>query len=268
MLNKWNFEVARFASKDTSRYTFNAILVTDKATIATNGEYLMWVSTPPEMKANDFPAIDHAPAAQDTWKPFLLATDDAVKIAKAIPKKSTIPILSTAAVAVKDDQPIIMATDLQCPQVFRPRVPTGTFPNTDAVMPKKAPVVRVCVDAIKLERIAKFAAEFAKGRVEAPLYMSIYGDGEAIRFDMGNDNTNQGATALLMPMRGSEDVKYSYGWNEREAKREAERKASEEKDAEEAVADAEADGPQEETAETVAAVDEVAEVSQTDENDA
>lgn len=233
MLNKWNLKVAEFASQEESRYNLKAILVTDKETVGTNGHYLVWVGTPAEHKAESFPVIDHAPKIQDSYSSFLLGVDDAKKVLAALPKKPTIPILATAGVAVKDGQPILEVTDLGCPQVFRPRPPDGKFPNWEVVIPNKKPVFRIAVNAAYLAKVAKMCAEF--GNDSRPsVVMSFYGDAEAIRFDVeGRDDRycggerQQGMTAMLMPLYLSsattdDDVRYSYGWAEREAQRQAE----------------------------------------------
>lgn len=139
MLNRNNLKVVEFTSNEMSRYALDTILVTDKATIATNGHYLVWVSTPAQFKAKDFPVIDHAPEVTDEHPPFQLGREDAAKILKALPRKQSTPILECAGVVVKGTQPIVEVTDLDCPQVFRPRPPEGKFPIRLRVTPRWKP---------------------------------------------------------------------------------------------------------------------------------
>lgn len=226
MLNKWNLRVARFVSKDASRYTLQSVCVTKDATVATNGHQLVWVSTSAELKAEDFPEIPHAPRGDDQHESFLLGAEDAVKIEKALPRKSAIPALLGAAVSVKDGQPIVCVTDLELPQVFRPKPTPGQFPQYEKVIPAAdvVPAVRVMLSASYLASIAKFAAEFnGKGEAKDGVLLTVYGADKVVRFDAGNEETGQAMTALLMPMAITEstDVKGSYGWAEREAKRAA-----------------------------------------------
>lgn len=216
MLNRWNLKVAEFASKKESRYTLKAILVRPDATVATNGHYLIWVSTPAAHKAMNFPVIDHAPTVQDDFPPFLMSPEDAKKIEKALPRKSTIPILLTAGVAVRDGQLIVEVTDLECPQVFRPNPLKGTFPNYEVTMPKEEPVAKFCVNAAYLAQIAKFAAEFQQrsGIEYKPLTVSFYGADRALKFECADSYEGQGMTAMLMPVKldGNEHPAHTYGW--------------------------------------------------------
>lgn len=216
MLNKHNLKVAEFVSNEKSRYTLDAILVTDKATVATNGHYLVWVSVPAQHKAKDFPVIDHAPQVTDEHPPFLLGREDAAKILKALPRKPSTPILECAGVVVKGTQPIVEVTDLDCPQVFRPRPPEGKFPEWENVMPKEEPVAQFAVNAAWLAKLAKFAAEVDSG--DNPMVViSFWGPDEAIRLECADRDGEQGMTALLMPVvwEGAKaNLRRTYGWVE------------------------------------------------------
>lgn len=216
MLNRNNLKVAEFAGGKEFRYAQDAMLVTDKATIATNGHYLVWVSVPAQHKAQDFPVIDHAPEVTDEHPPFLLGREDAGKIIKALPRKHRIPILTCAGVVVKGTQPIVEVTDLDCPQVFRPRPPEGKFPEWEKVMPKEEPVAQFAVNAAHLAKLAKFAAEV--DNADKPVVViSFYGPDKAIRLECADKDGEQGMTALLMPIRleaAKDGLRRTYGWVE------------------------------------------------------
>ena len=214
MLNKHNLKVAEFVSNEKSRYTLDAILVTDKATVATNGHYLVWVSVPTQHKAKDFPVIDHAPQVTDEHPPFLLGREDAARILKALPRKQSIPILECAGVVVKGTQPIVEVTDLDCPQVFRPRPPEGKFPEWENVMPKEEPVAQFAVNAAYLAKLAKFAAEVNS---DDTVVISFWGADKPIRLECADRDSEQGMTALLMPvvLEGAKNkLRRTYGWVE------------------------------------------------------
>ena len=216
MLNKHNLKVAEFVSNEKSRYTLDAILVTDKATVATNDHYLVWVSVPAQHKAKDFPVIDHAPEVTDEHPPFLLGREDAAKILKALPRKPCIPILECAGVVVKGTQPIVEVTDLDCPQVFRPRPPEGKFPEWENAMPKEEPVAQFGVNAAYLAKLAKFAAE-VNSADKHTVVISFWGADKAIRLECADGNGEQGMTALLMPdvLKGAKaNLRRTYGWVE------------------------------------------------------
>ncbi|MGH9966887.1 MAG: hypothetical protein ACREBG_03500, partial [Pyrinomonadaceae bacterium] len=213
MLNKFNLRIAQFASQEASRYTLTALLITSKATVATDGSSLVWVSVP-STKSEDFPFANFPagiPQPSDTFTPFLLNADAAKAIEKVIPKESGLTILNHVAVSQEKDaegrlQTALCVTDLETPQVFRPRPVSGTFPPYENLFSSKKPLRRVAVSARYLARIAKFAAEFsARGEGMDALYISIpQNEKDPIRFDCHRDNEEQGMSALLMPMRAGE----------------------------------------------------------------
>ena len=137
LLNKHNFAVADFVSKEQSRYTLQAIYVSDQGTCATDGHQLVRISLPAE-KSKQFPSIEGVTPTNGHVKPFLLDVTAAKQIAKAVPKSKNLPILNHALVGEPTEQNACIAvTDLDNPQVFRPRTPSGNFPNVDAVIPQK-----------------------------------------------------------------------------------------------------------------------------------
>lgn len=234
MLNKANFLVTEFASKEESRYALTAIQVRPEATVATNGHYLAWISTDSADPQN-FPVVEGFEGGQKHFKPFLLDVESAKAIAKALPRKTTIPVLQYAAVHVngvtvespdgtktqdqdKGIQSVSLAvTDLERPQVFRPRVPEGQFPKFEQVIPdwEKDVAFEISVDPAYLATIAKSALDFQKGKAKPILRMKFYTPDKAIRFDATNDN-GQGMTVVLMPMRDEKDLPGTYGYKERE----------------------------------------------------
>lgn len=201
MLNKRNWDVHKFCSKDESRFSLSAIRVTPEATIATDGHRLMWLSLD-GFTSESFPVVPNAAPAKDSFAPFLVSSDLAAKLSKATPSKEKIPVLNHAAVGIDGDRRTIAVTDLDTPQVFdATKQPEGSFPDTDRVMPKwDAATTRFCVNAEYLAQIAAFAAALdSKGTVS--IVVSLYGDDnlKALRFDAEKDG--QGMTAVLMPLR-------------------------------------------------------------------
>jgi hypothetical protein len=256
MLNKHNLSIASFASKEVRRYTLNGILVNPDSTVATDGHRLLWVSGAPDRKSADYPQVPGFAGASDEFASFILNREAALAISKVTPTKESIPILNH--VAVSADGSAIAVTDLERPQVFPVRPLAGKYPNYEAVIPKwEDAAFRVTLDASYLAEIGKMFAGFVSDRSH-PVTLSFYKDKldpaaplsieqSSVRFDGSRDD--QGMTAVLMPVRGIEDRKGTYGWAEREAKREEERKAKEAKEKEKAEADANAGLRTEERAE-------------------
>lgn len=215
MLNKHNLSLASLASKETSRFTLNGILVTPTETVETDGHQLCTVS----MQKTDTEAVPSPTgvdfAAVADWKPFILPAGEALDIAKALPKKSTIPILQNAFIGSKTDvngTAQIAVTNLDQFRVFNPRKLEGNFPDWKRVIPKpeeNPPALCVSIDAALLARVLKQVESF-RGDVRQPFCrMYFWGDkkesgvllcNNAIRIDADND-TGQHFTGVVMPGR-------------------------------------------------------------------
>jgi len=215
MLNKHNLAVHQFVTKEAGRYATNVIHVTPKETVATDGTVLVRVSTPKLDPAN-FPLVDGVkPSA--TFKPFNLSVDAARTIEKAIPKKSTIPILSNVMIDGKatdahpdkdlPDCAVLAVSDLENPQVFHPKKDGGNFPNWQAVIPKREEAkFAICLDARLLAKLAQFAAKFAANDRVHEVRIRFYGEDKPVRLDAQGED-GQEWTGVLMPLRGPDDWK-------------------------------------------------------------
>lgn len=151
MLSRANLELATLATSDKSRFTLNAILVRPDMTIETDGHQMVLVQTPLGAGTFTNPQLEICgKQALTTWKPFLLSVSDALRIAKAIPKSKTLPILNHAFILevrepaepanekeTKGPRIVVLGvTDLESPQLFECRVPAGNFPDHERVIPK------------------------------------------------------------------------------------------------------------------------------------
>jgi len=207
LLNKHNFAVADFVSKEKSRYTLQAIHVSDKGTCATDGHQLVRISLPGE-KSERFPSIEGVTPTNGHVNPFLLDVTAAKQIGKAVPKSRNLPILNHAVVGEATDQNACIAvTDLENPQVFRPRTPSGNFPNVDAVIPKRKPIFEIAVNASLLAGIVKAASAFTS-EPNNDVLLRFYGKDEVVSVHSRNSETEQTFLALLMPLRMSEPQHY------------------------------------------------------------
>ena len=215
MLNKHNLAIHQFATKEASRYAINAIHVTPKETVATDGFILARVSTPKRDPANFPPVEGVKPSA--TFKPFNLPVDAARTIEKAIPKKSTLPILSNVMIdgeatdaKAKDGMPdcaVLAVSDLENPQVFRPRKDEGNFPKWETVIPKREDAkFAISLDARLLTKLTQFAAKFAADDRVHEVRIRFYGADKPVRLDAQGED-GQEWTGVLMPLRGPDDWK-------------------------------------------------------------
>jgi hypothetical protein len=211
LLNKHNLNIAALCSKEESRFTLKAILVTPEASVETDGHQLIKV-TLPNLKVESFPDIANKPKPVDTWKPFLLPASEALNIVKALPKKSSIPVLKCAAVTEATDQnghASILVTDLEMTREFNPKKPEGNFPDYERVMPKDEEVeYRTAFNPELLGRVLKQVQDFISEdktvrrgiRHFNGCILSFTKPNGALRIEAKNDE-GQTMTAVVMPMR-------------------------------------------------------------------
>jgi hypothetical protein len=216
MLNKHNLAIASLASKEESRFTLNAILVTPECTIETDGHQLVMVTTPKDVPVDSFPQVPGIPPATLDFKPFLLPAAEAQKIAKSLPKKTTIPALLHAGISTPADDSednLIFVTDPEAAQSFRIRKVKGNFPDHNRVMPKPDDSrFQIALDARLLRTVLGTLDSFVDSRQNAPVRFYFKSPNEALRIDADNGETGQHMTAVVMPMRegNKEELKSGY----------------------------------------------------------
>lgn len=110
LLTKANLELAKLASQQEPRFTLNAIHITPTETVVTDGHILATLATS-ALKSDDFPCGERT--VMDDWKPFNLDAKLALDLAKHLPRKTTIPVLSCAAISDGDETVTVIATDLE-----------------------------------------------------------------------------------------------------------------------------------------------------------
>lgn len=215
MLNKHNLEIAKGCAT-SGRYKLEAVQVTSKYTVTTDGGQLIKVTTP-AVNAETFPIVPGVAPITEDFKPFLLEASDALRIAKALPRKITIPILSNAAIssATDDTHAVVVTTDLQCGQTFTVRKIQGQFPDCERVIPdaEKADFA-VDIDADKLRYICDRIIAFTGRQSPCRLHFYKANPGEPtlpVRLDAHNSDTGQLLTAILMPVKGVTDPVKAHG---------------------------------------------------------
>lgn len=212
MLNRNNFEVEKYASRETSKYSLHAILVQPDATVATDGHTLIWMSVP-EFEPGNFPSIDGFGEATNKYHTFMLNGDTARKIAESLsrPGTQTIPILETAAVSEDGDRRAIAVTDLENPLIFPVSKVEGSFPNYGAVIPHPKNIkLRVAVNPEYLRRIAETAIRLQRNGAKMVI-ISFQDQQSALRFDAVNGQ-EQSMTAMVMPMKFDEGYYLKHGY--------------------------------------------------------
>jgi predicted DNA-binding transcriptional regulator AlpA len=205
LLNAHNLKLASLACKEESRFTLNAILVQPQSTVVTDGHILVEMSTPPGMKAENFPEIPGVGPAAEEWKPFLLPASDALAIARELPKKSNLPILQHAAVAAEspDNFVTVVTTDLERANPRTIKRPTGNFPDYQRVMPKpEADEYAVTFNPALMADVLKFVADWQgakRGGYSGTCTLSFSSNRNAVRIDAEHDG--QKLSGAIMPQR-------------------------------------------------------------------
>ena len=200
MLNRHNLNIAKLAAKDESRYTLTGIRVSPDETMCTDGHQLTRVTTP-KVDVEQFPVKDGFTPTRD-FEPFLLPSQAALSIARALPKRSTIPILLNAAIGKQTDVngcAQIAVTDLDDYQIFTPRKMDGKFPDYERVIPNKADATfTIGLNPLQLLAILQQVKGFVDTR-EPTMVLRLYDASSAVRIDVSNDE--QEWTSVLMPMK-------------------------------------------------------------------
>ena len=92
-----------------------------------------------------------------------------------------------------------------------PRVMTGQFPRWQMVMPTTPAKMTIELDASKLLALLKYAAQFSDDNNKR-IRLQLWDEQSSIRLDATNSETQQGMTAVLMPVRRDESkFPYAYG---------------------------------------------------------
>ena len=215
-LNAHNLNLAKLAATEASRFTINAMHVSETHTTVTDGHQLTRVDLAKQ-------PVDSAPSItgmklQRKWKPFLLPADTALEAAKALPKKPLLPACSVAWVGEDaDDKTLrIGVTDLEKPRILQARKPQGNFPDYERVMPKVDTAdYQIVLDANLLGRVLDYARKFAlDAKGQAPVKLSFwkhrkntvqpekYGKWQplAITVEADNRDTGQHMLSVVMPL--------------------------------------------------------------------
>ena len=206
MLNKHNLNIAAICPKDPSKYSIAGINVTETRTEATDGHMLLVVDRP-KLDIQDYPVIDGFTATAQ-HNSFILDAKSALDISKAIPKKSTLPILQNAVIGEQTNtngNAYIAVTDPDRPQVFSPRKLDVNFPKLDDYIPKlEDAVFRISFNAELLAKLSKLMADISTDKQGHVITLSFTDNTHAVRIDCDNVDTGQHAIGVLMPIRLAE----------------------------------------------------------------
>jgi hypothetical protein len=164
LLNKKVLSLVNVASTDATRQTLCGVYIEpDGSGVGCDGHMLLKFTPCAPWDAKEYPAMEGLTIAEDPpteLKPFILSRDACTQIARAMPKKCHFPVLRDNIAldvgATNDNGAALMATtDLENPQVLRPRKVEGEYPDYRKVFPDAKPQVEVGLSVANLEKLVK-----------------------------------------------------------------------------------------------------------------
>ena len=140
------------AAANRGRYALNAIALTERGTLSTDGHSLLFVPYP-EVDAKDAPKIDGVNSKAKPPKLALLDPADASKAAAMVSgkgRKSTLPAFNLIHAEVKKGSIVLGATDGGGAQILTCQQVEGQYPDVAVVIPDydKAHVISLNIDTL------------------------------------------------------------------------------------------------------------------------
>lgn len=194
-------KLLKVTSKDASRRMLQGVHMTPDYAEATDGHILARVphpscATPDEAPANWQPMAAEAPAGQ------VIHADSLADLARALPKKERIPLLTLAAVGrAAEGGPLIGVTGLAIEERrLTLEVIEGTFPNAVSIWPQGEVKFRVALNPRLLRVLAELGENDAGTSVVFNL-RSLDDHTQPIEFAINGSYDRRPITGLVMPMR-------------------------------------------------------------------
>ena len=207
LLTKANLELAKLASDNASRFMLNAIHITPTEVCVTDGHILATLETS-KQSCESWPSAGRGEVTND-WKPFNLDAKVALDLARRLPKKTTIPVLSCAAIVDGDESVTVIATDLEQDFTAKAKRNGANFPEYKRVIwnPDEA-TFAFNLNAANLAVIATFVEKLngsKRGVTNPPSCVLRFKSArDAVRIE-AQSTDGEKFLALLMPAK-SDDI--------------------------------------------------------------
>lgn len=203
-LNRHNLALVELASKDACRFALCGVYVEAGRTIATDGHCLGIVDTP-KVEAIEFPDAGDVETPTAALKPAIIPTDGCKAIAKALPRRSHLPVLLNARVDVNrtnaNGSVRVVSTDLETTTPVDVKKIEGEFPDVSQVLPSGEPVLTIGFNALLLARVLKVAGTMARGAANGVKLEFFDKKGTGPVKITCETEEGQAATFLVMPVR-------------------------------------------------------------------
>jgi hypothetical protein len=184
------------AAANRGRYALNSIALLRDGTLSTDGHSLLFVPYP-DFDPADAPEIEgvkpKSPAPQ--VEPFLLALDDAAKVAAMVgrAKRHSPPITQLIQAQIEDDSILCGATDLSNAQTMRVRRMDGVFPEVGVVIPD---YTKAATTTVNLDQLLRTLKALRGSTDEDVVTIRVIDDQQAIGL-----SCKGGVCALSMPIQ-------------------------------------------------------------------
>lgn len=184
------------AASSRGRYALNAIALTNRGTLSTDGYSLLFVPYPEEdtKKAPKVDGVD-ATATPPRARPFLLDPSDAQKAAKMVGKgkRHLSPYTELVQAEIEGNSIRLGATDLSNSQVLHAGAVEGNYPDVGAVIPdyEKSHAV-----SINLDTLLRSLKALKGATQEEVVTLRVVDDQTAVGF-----SCKDGAAMLVMPIQ-------------------------------------------------------------------
>jgi len=194
LYNEHNLAVAKIASKSGILEEITGVYFTKDKTVATDRYRLLEITTPANMKPEDFPLVSGASAMRGV-SPFLARAKSLSEI--KLPKKPSLPILSNFAIKHLDKESVqFLTTDLETAQVHSVYRLAGKFPDYEQIFPTGEPVVELVING---EMLAELLEIISKLDHQSAVKFKIYGKELPVVVEAGN--ADQKGRGMIMPIK-------------------------------------------------------------------
>ena len=207
MLNRSNFLIAALCAEpgDGKAMPLEGIYVTPEGTTACDGFIAATVSAFESDQASLFDEAEDVEPA-DFFTGFILPADVALKVAKAIPKKT---MDEAAKYAVVDcttegsERAMLSVNQALRQDILRARKIEGQYPNAAKLIPSaRSAKFTATLNGESLAALTKAVAAFCNAHNTDLVELTFHGEGKPLRIEAKGNGQN--LVAIIMPGKASE----------------------------------------------------------------
>lgn len=208
LLTKRNLEIHALCSTDCTRPAINAVQITEQHTVATDGHVLIKVEQPDDFQyAEDYPIATDKKSDAMPKAGMLLDQNDAEHISKQMVKDKHNPLAGLCKVKCLDTKAQKIEIGVADPTAKREQILTYSitddkYPDVDKVFPDgDVAMAHIKINVSNLMHVLSILRSYNTLHHSVDLFVPIAdGNGTPIVIKALDDETNQKATALVMPL--------------------------------------------------------------------